>query len=179
MSQLKTYQRAVADLLGVSVADTTDQAVSIDDAKLYARIDGNTDDIIVDMLIDSAREAFEDYTGKLLFQREVVATFDVKEASILYMPWLPIVEVTSVTKDDEAIEYDVKGDTITVDESGIIEVTYTAGLFDGQTDNAVNVGILKWIASNYDDRQDVAAMSVSEMPNSSMNMWKRYKTPTV
>ena len=179
MSQLKTYQRAVADLLGVSVEDATHQAVSITDAKLYARIDDTTDDTLIDMLIDSAGEAFEDYTGKLLFQREVVATFDVEEPSILYMPWLPIVEVTSVTKGGETVEYDIKGDTITVDESGIIEVTYTAGLFENQTDNAVKVGILKWIASNYDDRQDVAGMSVSEMPNSSMNMWKRYKTPTV
>ncbi|MDR9419454.1 head-tail connector protein [Gracilimonas sp.] len=179
MGELKTDQRNVSDLLSVSVADTATDPVSVAEAKAYARIDQDTEDSIVEMLIHSASDAFEDYTGKLLIQRAVTVQFLSYGDDILYLPWLPIVSITSVQKEGEDVEYEQYGDVLTVNTSGKIDVEYEAGLFESNTDEAVKLGILKWIVSNYEDRQDVAAMSVQKLPNGSMHHWNRYKTQTI
>jgi len=40
--------------------------------------------------------------------------------------------------------------------------------------------LLKWITSNYNDREDLALdATVDEMPNSSQSHWLKYKTYTI
>lgn len=179
MGELKTDQRNVSDLLSVSVEDNDTDPVTLEEAKAYARIDQDVEDSIVQMLIKSASDAFEDYTGKLLIQRAVTAQFLSYGDDIIYLPWLPIVSITSVQKDSEDVDYERYGDVLTVNTSGKIDIVYEAGLFETSTDEAVKLGILKYIVSNYEDRQDVAAMSVQNLPNGSMHHWNRYKTQTI
>lgn len=175
---LKTpLPREVVRPYDIEVEDTEHSVVTLPEAKSYARIDGDLEDSIVDIMIESAQEAFERYTGKLIFQREVTAKYHSDEfENLLWLPLLPVVEILSVEKGGEEIDYTLRGYALEVDGSGEIEVTYIAGLFEDAADSDVKIGCLKYITSNYDDREDVAGMSVQVMPNGSKSHWNRYKT---
>ena len=177
MSQLRTYYRDVARLISVEVAPTELQPVTLSEAKLYTRVDGNAEDTIFDLLIDSALADFENFTGKLMFQRNVTAKFDCEGESLMILPYLPVVDVISVQKDEEDVEYALKGDRININAVGEVIVVYSCGLFENVNgiENEVKLGVLKYITSNYEDRQDVAAMGITQMPNGSKNHWMRYK----
>lgn len=175
MSQLRTYQRSVARLLSEEVEGTQEQPVSLSEAKGYANFDGNAKDIEFDMLITESLQAFEHFTGKLMFRRNVTATFDCEGNSLMILPYLPVVEIVSVQKDGEDVEYALKGDRININTVGEVTVVYECGLFENQAANDVRLGCLKFITSNFEDKQDIAAMSVTEMPNSSRSHWLRYK----
>lgn len=177
---LRTYEGYVnARLLEVDVADTSDLALPVDDAKSYARIDTAVEDDIVQWLIEAGQEEFEKFTQKLLFQREVEAVYQPQDYKTkLQLPWLPLVSVTSVkNEDDEDIDYEIVGDWLQVDTIDIVTVTYDGGLYTQQSDvnSGIKIGLAKWITSNYNDREDVALESVSKMPNGSKKHWMKYK----
>lgn len=184
-NQLGTVEpRYIADLVSVDVtrADTT--AVSVDEAKSWARIDEDFDDSIVEMLTDGADKAFESFTGKLLFVGTVIAEYDPKEfESILQLPWLPVDSITSVKdEDDEDVDYELKGDHLEVDVFEELTVTYEAGLYStaSEVDAQLKLGLLKWIATNYDDREDtVIGTTIETMPNESRKQWIPFKEYTV
>lgn len=176
MSELRTHQRNVARRIKTDIEPTDKLPVDTATAKAYTRIDNDVEDSIVDMLINSARKEFESYTRKLLFIRPVNATFDCEGDSIMILPFLPVVNVTSVQKDGNDVEFELKGDRINISAVGEVEVIYECGLFTETVESEALLGILKFITSNFEDRQDVAAMSVTEMPNSSKKHWIKYKT---
>lgn len=177
MSQLRSYQREVARLVSVEVEATELLPVTVAEAKLYSRVDGTAEDTIFDILIESARADFETFTGKLFFRRAVTATFQSGGYSLFILPYLPVVSITSVQKEDDAVDYTLKGDRLEVDSVGEIEVVYECGLFAdvNAVEKEAKLGVLKYIVSNYEDRQDVSAIGATEMPNSSRKHWMRYK----
>ncbi len=180
MSELKTLRpRYIAEIISVSVEDTALNPITTDEAKNYARIDGSTDDDIVDMLIEAGQEAFEAFTGKLIYERTVTVEYEIEYyENKLYLPWLPIVSITSVTdSDDESVDWELKGDYIEIDSHKNVTVVYEAGLVsENPAPNALRLGLLKYVLSNYEDRQDTAGMSIQEMPNGSKSHWIKYKT---
>lgn len=184
-NQLGTVEpRYVAELVSVDVerADTT--AVTVDEAKNWARIDDDFDDSIVEMLTEGADKAFESFTGKLLFVGTVTVEYDPEEfESILQLPWLPVDSITSVKdEDDEDVEYELKGDHLQVELFDPVTVEYEAGLYSeaSEVDSQLKLGLLKWIASNYDDREDtVIGTSVGMMPNESRKQWIPFKEYTI
>ena len=165
----------VARLLYSEVEGTKKHPITPNEARLYARVDSDVEDEIFDMLIDSAVSEFENYTSQLLFQRQVTATFDCEGDSILILPYMPVVSITSVQKGGEDVEYELEGDRLIVNTVGEVDVIYQCGLFENIVTGDAKLGIYKFVTSNYEDRQDVAAMGVSEMPNSSRKHWLRYK----
>lgn len=176
---LKTPKpREVVRPYSIQIEDTEHNVVSVSDAKAWARVDGDLEDTIFDMLIESARDAFEKYTGKLTFIRQVTAKYETKEyENSLWLPYLPAVEVVSVEKDGDPIDFTIRDYKIEVDAFGEIEVVYECGLFEEEAYNDVKMGCLKWIASNYDDREDVVVGTITaSMPNGSKSHWNRYKT---
>ncbi len=175
MSQLRTYKMKVARLISTDIEESTKHPITPNDAKLYARVDSDVEDEIFDMLIDSAVSEFENYTSNLLFQRQVTVTFDCEGDSILILPYMPVVSITSVQKAGDDVEYELEGDRLVVNTVGKVEVIYQCGLFEDIVTGDAKLGIHKFVTSNYEDRQDVAAMGVSEMPNSSRKHWLRYK----
>ena len=177
MSQLRTYQREVARLISVEIEATELNSVTPELSKLYARVDGDTEDDVIDVLIASALADFESFTGKLFFERTVTATFQSGGFSLFILPYLPVVSITSVQKGGEDVEYTLKGDRLEVDSVGEIEVVYECGLFEDveSITKEAQLGMMKYITSNYEDRQDVAAMGMAEMPNGSRQHWMRYK----
>jgi len=175
VSQLRTYQREVARRISTEIADTEIQPVSLSEAKGYANFDGNLKDSEFDMLITESLKAFENFTGKLMFRRNVTVAFECEGESLMILPYLPVVEIVSVQKDGEDVEYTLKGDRININAVGEVEVVYECGLFESQAENDVKLGCLKFITSNFEDKQDIAAMGITEMPNNSRSHWLRYK----
>jgi uncharacterized phiE125 gp8 family phage protein len=182
MSILKTIApRTSAELLKVGVEGSQLQPVGFMDAKNYARVSGDEDDIIIDVLVLGAIEDFQAYTGKLIFHQQVTAIFKPKEyESVLYLPWLPVVDVISVENEDGAVNYELKGDYIEADSAKELTVVYTAGLHEElPVSSDIQLGCFKWILSNYEDRQDTAGMTVQRMPNGSKSHWLKYKNTTI
>jgi hypothetical protein len=180
MSDLKTLRgRAIAEIISVDVESTELEAVILAEAKSYARITTDAEDLAVRTLIKAGQEAFEAFTGKLIYERTVTVEYEIEYyENKLYLPWLPIVSITSVKNEyDEDVDYELKGDYIEVDSTKNVTVVYEAGLVDSNTvPNQLKLGLLKWIVSNYEDRQDNAGMTIQEMPNSSKHHWIKYKT---
>jgi hypothetical protein len=166
---------ALADLLNVDIADSADRAVTQDQAKNYAHIDASVDDGLVDILIAGAQKAFEHYTSKLLYERTVTAAF--YGGNTLILPWLPVIDITSVQNDGSDISYTRYGNTIVCDIADKITVTYTAGLFTDTVDEQIQTGLLKWINSQYNDRDDIIGglTQISEMPNNHKTNWDGYR----
>jgi len=71
------------------------------------------------------------------------------------------------------------GDTIRVlkpEEVGYgnrLVVTYDTGY--ATIPNKLKLGLLKWIATNYEDRQNTADFNVYEVPGSSKDLWSEYR----
>lgn len=176
----KTYEDVFLE--SVTVTRPAFTAVTSDLAKLYARIDADTDNSIVELLIDSAQKAFETYTQSPLYQSTVTAEFSASSGNIRFqVPLKPIVNIASVQQDGSDIDYQKQGNWLVIDsfnsEKGLITVEYTAGLYEENDtiDPDIKEGLLKYINSNYNDREDIAGMSVSEMPNDSKSKWKPFR----
>jgi hypothetical protein len=172
---LRTIDRSVGTLISVEYEGSDLTPVTLTEAKLYARVDSDDENALLDILIEESVQAFQVFTGKMVFHQEVTATFQSEGYSIFILPALPVVSITSVKKGDDDIEYDLKGDRLLVDEHGAITVTYEAGLYEDNVSDRDKLGFLKWITSNYNDREDTAGMSISQMPNSSKRIWARHK----
>lgn len=162
----------------VTVEQTSSLFVTLQEAKDYTRIDGTMEDNIVEILIDGALEDFEKHTGKLLFQREVFAKYKTEEyENNLWLPWLPVIDIINVEKNGDEVDFELREYGIELDAFGEIDVTYVAGLTDGDVPAQAKLGALKWIASNYDDRENVViGQSVANMPNGTSKHWNKYKT---
>lgn len=163
----------VSYLLGTQVEEPTNDIVSLSVAKSYARIGTDEDDAIVELLVKSALREFESFTQSLLFQREVTATYAVPDGdTTIRLPFAPIVEVL----DTEGVSYTQEGELLRLTTSrGALQVTYRAGWVESTVPSDIQEGALKYIASNYDDRQDLAEGGVQMMPNGSRSKWARYK----
>ena len=165
----------------VTVADSSVEFVTNQEAADYARVE--TTDSVIAILIDAAHRAFEEYTASLLLKRQVTATFSVARdgQAKLELPYKPATDITSVQDEDgEDLDYTQEGNWIVLDNefSGdTITVIYTAGLYesDDEIDGQIKLGLLKYISSSYDDRDDTVMGSVTEMPNSSKKLWEPYR----
>lgn len=175
MSQLASISRSLSPLISVTYEGSDNLPVTLTEAKLYGRIDTDEDDTVVFILIAESAEAFQSFTGMRLFHQQVTATFQSDGYGVAILPALPVVEVTSVQKGGDDVEYELKGDRIWFDASGEITVIYTAGLFEEYVPDSDKTGFLKWIVSNYNDREDTTAIGVQRMPNSSKMIWSRHK----
>lgn len=176
----KTYEDVFLEEVEVDRPDFT--AIASDLAKQYDRIDSGVDDSIVTLLIESSQKAFENYTQSPLYQSEVTAKFSANSGNVRFqVPRKPIVSITSVQQDSEDLDYTREGNWLLIDDfdggDGLIEVIYTAGLYEENdtVDPDIREGLLKYITSNYNDREDVAAMTISEMPNGSKSKWKSFR----
>lgn len=178
----KTYEDVFLESVTVDRPEFT--AVTSDLAKLYARVDASTDDEIITLLISSAQKAFETYTQSPLYQSTVTAEFSASSGNIRFqVPLKPIVSITSVQQDGSDIDYKKQGNWLVIDgfnsEKGLITIEYTAGLYEdaeSTVDPDIKEGLLKYIASNYDDRQDIlGGTTLAKMPNDSKSKWKPFR----
>lgn len=166
----------------VSITRASDTAITVDEAKDWARIDDTFDDSIVDMLIESAQRAFEEYTRTLLYESTVTVTYSFDKGGDVEfrLPYGPVDSITHVQVDGSDIDYELVGDWIEISDHDAddVEIEYVAKTYDpaDSVDAKIKVGLLKWVATNYDDRENTVIENVvRELPNGSKQQWSSFR----
>lgn len=165
----------------ISFSRSSDTAVTVQEAKDFARIDDSFDDSIVDMLIKAAQRAFEEFTATVLYETTITVqySFDRSGDVEFRLPYGPVDSITSVQVDGEDIDYTQKGRwiEITGHDEETVDIEYVAKRYDTNdtVDSKITLGLQKWIATNYDDRQNTVMETINEMPNGSKQLWASYR----
>ena len=179
-------------LSSYKVADTTPGEkvyLTRQEVKDFIRVDYTTDDTIIDMLISGSYGAFEAFTGRSLREYQIEAVWEQFGASV-DLPYAPVTSVTKVeyrfedgTNNDVTSVWEQVGNKIRVLKpeqvayGNRLVVDYSTG-YDSLPGN-LKLGLLKWIATNYEDRQNTADFNVYEVPNSSKHLWAEYRVMTL
>lgn len=105
--------------------------VSLSTAKQFLRIDGSAEDASLTALIEGSSRMVEAYLRRALVERTY--TIYSKNATVIPLPYPPIVQVVSVTNEyDEDVAYgqslEIVPPYITIDGgNGLVTVVYKAG----------------------------------------------------
>jgi uncharacterized phiE125 gp8 family phage protein len=99
----------------------TIEPVSRADAKLHCRIDGATEDVLIDGWIEAARQQCEDIAGRAFVKRTYTAYLDYwPVAMCLELPYPPLIAVASIKY------YDIDGNAaVTYDAANYLVDTYS------------------------------------------------------
>jgi len=164
-----------------------------EEAKDFIRVDYTVDDDYIESLIDGSYDAFEAYTNRSLRNYTVNAIYEQFGVS-LDLPYPPLPGGTiSVSKVEYAFEDGTRNDVTSIWEQigGSIRVLkpetiapgyrlyITYSVVNPTIPKKVKTGLLKWIATNYEDRQNTADFNVYEVPNSSKHLWAEYRVMTL
>lgn len=179
--------------LNVTATDTDGSSalISTSDAKSWAKVETSADDTLIGDLIDEVTTHIETKYGIPLRSKDVVATWDSFGREVP-LPYAPVSSITTVKEIDsegnettltENTDYRLVGDTLyfTNPNSYLdpyyrvsLEVTYVSA-YDTVPNDLV-LALKKAVLSMYEDRQDIAGgMTVTELPNGSKSILKRYK----
>jgi uncharacterized phiE125 gp8 family phage protein len=159
------------------VAGPASEPVTLDEAKLYARIDQSDEDDAVSMMIAAARGMFERETGLILVRQSWTLSLDLwpkRGADGLrrcYLPLRPILSLTSITVDGAVVpETDYSLDASAAPprliearggawpkpsaKTGGIVIAFDAGFGDAEDDvpAPIRLAILRLVAEAYDTR---------------------------
>jgi hypothetical protein len=78
-------------------------AVTVEEQKLYSRVDGDDEDEMIEMLIRGVTQEAEDITHRLFPQRMMIVRC-VCDGSPVTLPVMPVASINSVKIDGEAID---------------------------------------------------------------------------
>jgi uncharacterized phiE125 gp8 family phage protein len=161
------------------------EPVTLDEAKLFARVDGTADDALVTSLIVSARQNVEGQTGRSLIDQTRTATLDfLPNANEYELAFRPISSVTSIKayNDDGTSEAVDVGSDIIVDESNarialkadaasitgdrqmeVFEIVYVAGYGATAADvpEWAKTAIKMLVSHYYENRETVALGTIA------------------
>ncbi len=174
MTSLRSIERNPTILDSITWVNTGDAPISLYKVKSWMKEEESDNDADIDDLINEVIDLVENSYYFTITDKTVTAlwsSFDRK----LTLPMAPVIEVTSVKVAGEEIDFHVNGNIIHFPHrrSGELEVVYKTGW------ETVPVGILlglkKAILSAYEDRQDVAGMSVELIPGHSRQIFKKYR----
>lgn len=158
---------------------TGSEIVTTAELKLYARIDTDADDTLIDDIISQARIWCENFIS-----RDIVAknrTYYLPSTNGTFdLPFAPVASISSVTVNGETATYEVLGlnnETLELDGgySEKVKVTYvTTGLDDGLLKQA----ILQLATTYYDNRGEFlgSGNQASEIPTNVKSILSSYKT---
>ena len=157
------------------------EPVTNDEVKLYARIDGSSEDTLIDGFIQAVREATEKFLGRSLINQTLTASLNVWPKSPIELPRPPLVSITEVRTVGEDLSESVyssdnyyartnpepgelvikfeKTDPINTDRYfGGYEIEFVAGYGDSADDvpEAIKLGIIMWCADIYENRVPIS-----------------------
>lgn len=162
------------------------QAVSLAQAKDQMNIDFSDDDALIDMLIEAARDAVQNETGRILINETLVQKRDGFDVA-MELPYAAQ-SVTSITYIDTdgavqtlaATEYDVDTDrtpaliTLAYDKTypdtrathNAVTITYVSGYGENSQDvpSALRSAMLLLIAHLYENREATAPININDVP---------------
>lgn len=156
------------------------EPVTASEVKLYARIDGSSEDTLIEGFITAVREATEKYLGRALITQTITASFNEWPESPIELPRPPLVSITEVrTVDESGSETTYSSDNyyartkiepgefiIKFDKTepqnedryfGGYEIEYVAG-YGSASDvpEAIKLGIMMWVSDIYENRVPIA-----------------------
>jgi len=157
------------------------EPITNDEVKLYARIDGSSEDNLIDSFIEAVRGATEKFLGRALINQSITVSMDNWPASPIELPRPPLVSITEVRTVGEDLSESVyssdnyyartnpepgelvikfeKTDPINTDRYfGGYEIEFIAGYGDTADDvpQAIKLGMIMWVADVYENRVPIS-----------------------
>ena len=167
-------------MLNIKKTVTGTEPISLEDAKLWLRVDGDSDDDLITSLITQTRELVEQYLNISI----VDTTLEVEASPRieLVLPFGPVQSITSVTdQDSNDVTYTWNGFYISF-ESPVYSVTggntgyvttvttYDAGL--GTIPAGLNLGLLEMLAWLYENRGDSSGFMMALYQNQNLQPYR-------
>jgi hypothetical protein len=152
----------------LSYVNTGDLPVSVGEMQSYGKVSGQTDELadLIDQVVDIAENQFN-----MTIRNKTVTAVYSSFGKIVRLPFAPVLEIESVTTENE---YELQGNTLYFTTwGGSLTVVYKTGY--AVIPSGLKLAIKKAVVSGFEDRQDVAGMSVHLMPGHSQSLFKRYR----
>jgi uncharacterized phiE125 gp8 family phage protein len=153
------------------------EPVTVDELKLFARIDGTEEDTILSLLITAIRESCEGYCGRAFITQTITMKLDFWPGDVVELPRPPLISVLAVELLDESdvittfasanyytvveaipckliVKRDVQYPFQNVRDYGGYQIRFTCGYGDDASDvpNALRQAILQWATYQYEER---------------------------
>lgn len=158
-------QIKIKDVIGVPIISRTE-------AKNYIRIDTTADDTLIDLMIQGAHTAAENYMSRDIIAKDRTYYLDYSTDGYIDVPFGPVASVNSVTvKNIEATftVYGLEDPIVEISPSGTnIKIDFTTA---GMSDGILKQALLMMVSTYYDNRTDfVTGMTVNEVPSASAKL---------
>lgn len=175
----------------VVVKTDCDEVVTLAEAKNFMKVTGTQDDdLIEDILIPSARQSLEKYTGASFGEKTLEVLFK-KWDKVYNLPYGPVIEVEKVDRvyaDGNDITLDEGDYTVSDDKLYVnpwystrevvgVRVTYTAGYNDDDPlPFPLKEACLKMILTSYEMRENINVGNITTaLDNNAFNIARPYK----
>jgi hypothetical protein len=158
-------QIKINDVIGVPI-------ISRADAKNYIRIDTTADDLLIDLMIEAAHTAAENYMSRDIIAKERTYYLDFSTSGFIDVPFGPVASVDAVTVKDVAVSFSVFGlgdPMVEIEPAAVnIKIDFTT---EGMSDGLLKQALLMMVSTYYDNRTDfVTGMTVNEVPSASAKL---------
>lgn len=158
-------QIKINSVIGVPIISRTD-------AKNYIRIDVTADDTLIDLMIEAAHTAAENYMSRDIIAKERTYYLDESTTGFIDVPFGPVASVDAVTVKGTAVSFSVYGlgDPMVEIEPAAsnIKIDFTT---EGMSDGLLKQALLMMVSTYYDNRTDfVTGMTVNEVPSASAKL---------
>jgi len=171
------YRGDAGENTGLTIRVKTNNTVlpiSVSEFKTYAKVDTSADDTLIELMIRSVKDSGENTTRLTWFTKTLVAEWESHGQSV-DLPVGPHLSIIKVEQYEDGVyttttDYTVTGEdfkTLHFDDWGYgLRVEFTAGY--GATASSLpddlKLGVYKATLSAYEDRQNLAEGSFTEIP---------------
>lgn len=171
------------------------EPITVEELKLFARIDGADEDLLLEGFIEAVRGNAEAYLGQALISQTITMQMDYWPSETIELPRPPLISITGVytlDEDDVATEYSsdyyyaitwavpgllvlrqgVSPPENTERDYGGYQVVFVAGYGEEATDvpQGIRDGLMLWAATTYEKR-----MPSASPPPDAMILLKPYR----
>jgi hypothetical protein len=158
-------QIKINDVIGVPIISRTE-------AKNYIRIDTTADDTLIDLMIEAAHTAAENYMSRDIIAKERTYYLDESTTGFIDVPFGPVASVDAVTVKGTSVSFSVYGlgdPMVEIEPLGTnIKIDFTT---EGMSDGLLKQALLMMVSTYYDNRTDfVVGQSVNEVPSASAKL---------
>ncbi len=85
--------------------EPTELVVSVEEQKLFSRVDGDEEDALIEQLIRAVTQEAEDVCHRHFAHRRVLLRGDLSAGEDIVLPVLPVSGITSVKVDEEDVDF--------------------------------------------------------------------------
>jgi len=158
-------QIKINDVIGVPI-------ISRAEAKNYIRIDATADDTLIDLMIEAAHTAAENYMSRDIIAKGRTYYLDESTTGFIDVPFGPVASVDAVTVKGVSVSFSVFGlgdPMVEIEPAAVnIKIDFTT---EGMSDGLLKQALLMMVSTYYDNRTDfVTGMTVNEVPSASAKL---------